>query len=235
MASVETQKFLTLCEDVAVIKSTVLEIGNLRKDVDKLKMGRARDVGAAGVIGALMAWIAQRYFVLLLIFTFTAASASCAQPVGPYLADRYWHAADRPVAVYVNADMEPECIDAAREALDFWAQYVDYLEPHFVDRSVVEAGLNGISITSMPDTPTNDFAGMAYPYAIRTRSTYVGINLYHPIGCEDFRVAAHELGHGLGLHDRGLEAPRALMCSWEAGGCLDGIELDDSEIAWVNQ
>jgi hypothetical protein len=141
----------------------------------------------------------------LVLLALSGDAAACATVAGEVATSpRAWPQWRRPVAVLVDAGMPSACIEAAFIGVSWWTdQGVDYLAPELVPSThpavigVPRAG--EVGITSGPLTA---------PAVGLTQWTAAGGLMHDAIVTLDFeddgcvwQVAAHELGHALGLRD----------------------------------
>lgn len=165
--------------------------------------------------------------------------AGCAAE-GPNGADAFWHDNLKPVPVYLHEDMRPSCIDAHLAARELWKEkcLVDYLRPRIVsDKWEGWYGSDGPrgTISARDATIPPPALGVAQQKQLNQRMLSCRIKM-----STEFRedetcttsVAAHELGHCLGLEHTYEADEWDHLMFWVGNG---GLEITEDECAWVTQ
>lgn len=195
------------------------EVGALKADKTRAKGWIAGALAVASFLGTLAHWLVPCAIAALLV--------GCS--LGPNGADSYWHDRWRPVPVLVDASMRPDCVQAAREGVEFWRDLGAPLRAAEVttDRSVFSKGtLGAIVITER--TLALNVRGATECTELETRIRSAVVRLARDEECH-WAVVAHELGHAQGLEH--ADEPYMLMYPWGPGGDA----LSRAEIEWVRQ
>ncbi len=167
-----------------------------------------------GTIGAI-GWILGKVWPVLLVWL-----AGCAAPMPS------WRAV-APVDVTVDASFDADCQGAFAFALgSFWGRFTDRLELRVIELNGRRQPMFGEILVVAADRP-GDVVATTYRAVTRTGQITAARILIEPGYCWP-DVAAHELGHALGLPD--TNATGTIMCSPEE--CSDWA-LDADEAAHV--
>ncbi len=107
----------------------------------------------------------------------------------------------RPVTVYINEEMSPECLDSAEDALLVWRRIVDYLNVEYVTAIHPQIlGLDRPGSIAITEGPLSSGVGgetrvLVHEHSGNLHFAHVTLAL-----CKT-SVAIHETGHSLGLPD----------------------------------
>lgn len=128
----------------------------------------------------------------------------------------------RPVLVYVDPTLPDECLASADGALEYWGVYAPYLER-------VEERWDADVVFGVGDVPSRLLAEGtdAVSLIVATEERMYSCEVSMLPDCESWKLAAHELGHCLGLvHVDG--EPENLMAP-----TVRGVELTEEQVAFV--
>jgi len=190
--------------DVAIVKTRVECLPGLVVRIEALEKTDAKRTawaaGAGAAVSALFTsalWVATRLHLLALALLLCCAAPSplahSAKPAEP--TRHHW---PTQVEMFADVDLGEECILSIAEALDFWiANGVTK-----IDRLVLTKGLEpglGYITATVGDPGVERFVASTFLQVDGPNMLWADIN-FRPGYCTPL-VAAHEIGHALGLDD----------------------------------
>lgn len=237
--------------DIAEIKTHVLYLreraekeekrgDSLEDRITELEKKAIRTSAWAAGFGAAAAFVFSILKDRLLAGLVVLLLVGCSD-TGPRGADARWPDGRKPVTLYLHADMRPECIDAVLQAVEFWREtcLVDYLRPRVVGASW--SGWYG-ALAPVGTISARDDETLTRPLgytrtsqvARRLRWARISFSLAHPTDSVcSLHVAAHELGHAMGLEDLYGKADGRALMFWNYDGDLNDVEVTEDECSWV--
>jgi len=108
---------------------------------------------------------------------------------------------EHPLIGILEADLTPECIESIAQADEFWADKLDVdhvFELRETDKTDIKPDYREVTFGSFTH---KKYVGLARSEKDASRRVYSGRVLFNDGKCT-VGVAAHEMGHILGLHDR---------------------------------
>lgn len=201
------------------------EVGQLKTEKTQAKGWIAGALAVVSFLGTLAHWLVPCAVAALLV--------GCGE-TGPWNADAYWHEHARPVPVYIDEDMRPECVRSAFDAVDFWrAEGVDYLRPERKPRYWYGFGqeVRGAITITERTTALGQVGATGWGELVK-RMRWARVWLSRDDRCT-VATTAHELGHALGLRDIYDEGYRGYLMFWTT--LPDQTEVTDFERFWVTQ